>query len=59
MKKNTKKEIYFRCIHCKDEIFWNTQKRMTYCKCGKIAIDGCEDYVRIIGDEKDCKEIKK
>jgi len=54
-----KKEPYYKCIHCGDEIYWNTQKSMTYCKCEKIAVDGCEYYIRIIGNEKDYKIIKK
>lgn len=55
----SKKEIYYKCIHCGDEIYWNTHKSMTYCKCKKIAIDGCEYYVRINGNEGDYKIIKK
>jgi hypothetical protein len=45
-----KKETYYKCTHCKDEIFWNTNKKLTYCKCKKIWVDGCEDYVRVGGD---------
>ena len=55
----TKKEIYYKCIHCGDEIYWNTHKNLTFCKCKKIAIDGCEYYVRINGNEGDYKIIKK
>jgi hypothetical protein len=55
----TKKETYFQCKKCADEIYWNTQKKLTYCKCGAIAIDGCEYYIRIIGDKKDYESIKK
>lgn len=54
-----KKEAYYKCAHCGDEICWNTHKNFTFCKCKKIAIDGCEYYVRIIGNEKDYKIIKK
>lgn len=54
-----KKETYYKCTHCGDEIYWNTHKSMTYCKCQKIAIDGCEYYVRINGNEGDYKIIKK
>lgn len=25
----TKKETYHKCTHCKDEIFWNTHKKLT------------------------------
>lgn len=56
---STKKETYYKCTHCGDEIFWNTHKKFTSCKCNKIAIDGCKYYVRIIGDEGDYKVIKK
>ena len=45
--------------HCGDEIFWNTHKKFTYCKCKKIWVDSCEDYIRIGGREEDRKVIKK
>ena len=56
---NTKENTYYKCTHCGDEIYWNTHKSMTYCKCGALGVDGCEFYVRLIGDEKDRKIIKK
>ena len=59
MKKETKKEIHYRCKKCGDEIYWNTHKSMTYCKCGALGVDGCEFYVRLIGNEADREEIKK
>ncbi|MDO8451337.1 MAG: hypothetical protein Q7S76_00525 [bacterium] len=37
----TKEETYYKCTHCGDEIFWNTHKKFTYCKCKKIWVDGC------------------
>ena len=40
----TKEETYYKCTHCGDEIFWNTHKKFTYCKCKKIWIDSCEDW---------------
>jgi len=52
-----KTEIYIKCKKCGDEIFGDTRKKMTDCKCGAIAVDGCEDYVRVIGDEGDYEEI--
>ncbi|MEK7075214.1 MAG: hypothetical protein AAB948_00235 [Patescibacteria group bacterium] len=55
----TKEETYYKCAHCGDEIFWNTHKKLTYCKCKKIWVDGCEDYVRIGGDKGDYEVIKK
>jgi len=53
------KEAYYQCVHCKQEIYWNTHKAYVECKCGKIAIDGCEDYVRVIGNMDDLKIINK
>ncbi len=54
-----KKDLYFKCLQCGDEVFWNTHKQMTYCQCGALGVDGCEYYVRIIGDEKNCKQVYK
>ncbi len=54
-----KKETYIKCLKCSDEIFWNTHKQMTYCKCGTVAVDGCDGYIRIIGKEEDYKQIQK
>src|SRR3990167_5418334 len=55
----TKLETYYKCTHCGDEIFWNTHRKLTHCKCKKIWVDGCEDYVRVGGKEEDRKVIKK
>lgn len=54
-----KKQVYYKCTHCGDDIFWNTQKSLIYCKCKKIFIDGCEYYVRVGGNKEDYKVIKK
>lgn len=59
MKAKAKKEMYYKCRKCGDEIYWNTHKRMTRCMCKAIAIDGCEYYVRIIGNEGDYQVIWK
>jgi len=56
---NTKENTYYKCTHCGDEIFWNTHKKFTYCKCKKIWVDSCEDYIRIGGKEEDRKVITK
>ena len=54
-----KKETYIKCKKCGTEIYWNTHKKMTPCKCGAISVDGCEDYVRVGGDKTDYEEIQK
>ncbi len=38
---------------------WNTHKKLVYCKCKALGVDGCEFYARLIGDERDRKVIKK
>ena len=53
------KDTYFKCKKCGDEIYWNTHKQLIYCKCGAFGVDGCEFYVRLLGDEKDCEEVVK
>ena len=55
----TRGETYYKCTHCGDEIYWNTHKSMTYCKCRALGVDGCEFYVSLIGNEADREEIKK
>ena len=55
----TKEETYYKCTHCGDEIFWNTHKKLTHCNCKRISVDGCEDYVRVGGNEGDYKVIHK
>lgn len=52
-------ETYIKCKKCGTEIYWNTHKKMTSCKCGAVEVDGCEDYVRVIGNKEDYEEIQK
>ena len=54
----TKEETYYKCTLIVEMRFWNTHKKLTYCTCKKIWVDGCEDYVRIGGKEEDRKIIK-
>ena len=55
--KNTNK-VYYKCIHCGDVIYYNTHKKLIFCNCNKMGIDGCEYYVRIIGNEVDYRVIR-
>lgn len=55
----SKKEMYVKCTHCGDEVYWNTRKRLTFCRCEKISVDGCEYYIRINGDPGDYTEVRK
>ena len=54
-----KKETHIKCKKCGTEIFWNTHKKMIPCTCGAIEVDGCEDYIRVIGTKNDYVEIQK
>ncbi len=54
-----KKEIYIKCKKCGTEIYWNTKRNMTPCKCVAIYVDGCEDYIQIGGKREDHVEIQK
>lgn len=56
---SVKSGTYCKCMHCGDEIPSNTHKQFTFCACKKIAVDGCEYYVRISGDKKDYHLIQK
>jgi len=58
-KANLKKEAYYKCRKCGDEIYWNTHKQCVSCRCGALAVDGCADYVRVIGDRKNWRRILK
>jgi len=56
-----KKETYkthYECLKCGDKLASDTNKKMIHCKCKVIAVDGCEFYVRIIGNEKDWKMVR-
>ena len=55
----TAKETYYKCKKCGDEVYWNTHKKYTQCSCGALAVDGCEDYVRVIGDKDSYQEVVK
>ena len=55
----TEKTTYIKCKKCGTEVFWNTKRNMTPCKCGAIEVDGCEEYVRVIGKKEDYEEVEK
>ena len=54
-----KMKTYIRCKKCQTEIFYDTKKKLTPCKCGAISVDGCEDYVRVNGNEADYEHVRK
>ena len=53
------KDTHYKCKKCGDKIYWNTHKQVTYCKCGALGVDGCEDYIRLIGDKRNFEKVMK
>ncbi len=53
-----KKVTYIKCKKCGTEIFQNAHKKMTPCQCGVVEVDGCDEYTKVIGNDKDCKFIQ-
>ena len=39
-----------QCNHCRDVIYSRARHDMRWCSCGKTAIDGGSEYVRLMGD---------
>ncbi len=58
-KMKPKKETYYKCNKCGGEIYWNTHKEYIKCSCGVLAVDGCEYYIRLMGDKEDFEQIEK
>ncbi len=56
---STNDTTYYKCRKCGDEIFWNTHKRLIWCSCQSLGVDGCEDYTRLLGNEVDMEVISK
>lgn len=46
-----------RCTHCKDVVFSRSGYDFRECSCGKVAVDGGQNYLRISGEEGDFKVI--
>lgn len=44
---------YIRCKKCGSCININTNNQYIECACGAIAVDGNEDYTRVIGEYED------
>jgi hypothetical protein len=57
-KKEIKKDLIINgiyCINCNKAYYSVTRHDMHYCECGKIAIDGGRDYLKITGNMEDYK----
>jgi hypothetical protein len=43
--------LYYKCKKCSSSIEPNTRKKLVFCKCGKIGVDGTNVNSRIVGDK--------
>jgi hypothetical protein len=46
-----------RCKKCGDEPFSRTVHDFRYCKCGAVAVDGGQEYLRRVGNPSDMEEM--
>lgn len=46
-----------RCNKCGDEPYSAHRHDFKYCKCGSVAVDGGMEYLRRVGDFKDCVDM--
>jgi hypothetical protein len=44
--------LYYECKKCSTILEPNTSKKLKFCKCGKIGIDGSYASSRVVGDKK-------
>lgn len=58
-----KKEVIIsnkiKCKKCEDIIESKNTNDYKRCSCGAVAIDGCKDYLKRIGNEKDYEELSE
>lgn len=52
-------QSFYKCKSCGDLIGADTDRRLVYCRCGKLGIDGNEYYTRILGDMKFIEQVGK
>ncbi len=57
MDKKMKQGDYCECLKCGDRISYDTNRKLIYCKCGAIAVDGWELETRILGKEEDYRSL--
>lgn len=46
-----------KCKHCNDEIISRHRHDFRICKCGKVGVDGGNDYLKRMGTSKDYEEL--
>ncbi len=53
------KKTGIKCLKCDDEIYSLYRHDFKWCKCGAVAIDGGDDYIKICGDNMTWMYIEK
>lgn len=48
-----------KCNNCGCILDTNTHYHLLFCSCGKVGVDGGEDYVRILGWKDDWSYVIK
>lgn len=48
-----------KCLNCKDVIKSKHRHDFVTCSCGKVSVDGGNEYLRIIGDQKNYEIISE
>jgi hypothetical protein len=46
-----------RCKKCEDTPFSASRHDFKYCKCGAVAVDGGQEYLRRVGDIHNCEDM--
>lgn len=46
-----------RCKKCEDTPFSASRHDFKYCKCGSIAVDGGQEYLRRVGDSANAEDM--
>ena len=48
-----------KCKECGDELFSYHRHDFKWCSCKSVAIDGGDDYMKVVGDPNKVEDIEK
>ena len=48
-----------KCKKCNDEIYSYHRHDFKWCKCGEVAVDGGDDYLKVCGDPGNFEYVEK
>ena len=58
-KKMEQEKYGLKCVHCKEVVYSEYRNDFKRCKCGKIFVDGGNDYFRYGGELEDYEIISR